>query len=197
MKKKILVTMICLSTALMLAACGKKEEEITTDTTTEAAEDTVADTEETLTVEEPKEDINEIAVFKEDSATNDTRIKSFDEFSDEEFAKFVNDGQELINSRRSCTEVSLVKGILCGRNDDDNVNNDILLFYECTLEDGAVRYTVVEFVRAFSTDENNNIDVHFSRGNNPMSFNTLEEAVVRYTNKESSPHIVIFEEKDF
>ena len=195
MKKKILVTMICLSTVLMFAACGKKEEEATTDTaTTEVTEDTVANTEETITVEEPKEEINEIAVFKEDSATNDTRIKSFDEFSDEEFAKFVNDGQELIKSRRSCTEVSLVKGILRGCSSDNNLTNDLILFYECKLEDGAIRYTAVEFVRAFSTDENNNIDVHFSMGNNPMSYKTLEEAV---ENELSIIDVVIFDEKDF
>lgn len=195
MKKKILVTMICLSTVLMFAACGKKEEEATTDTaTTEVTEDTVANTEETITVEEPKEEINEIAVFKEDSATNDTRIKSFDEFSDEEFAKFVNDGLELIKSRKSCTEVSLVKGILLGRDNDDNLTNDLFLFYEYKSEEGSIGYVAVDFVRAFSTDENNNIDVHFSMGNNPMSYNTLEEAV---ENKTSNYNIVIFDEKDF
>ena len=194
MKKKILVTMICLSTVFMLAACGKKEEEATTDTaTTEVTEDTVADTEETITVEEPKEEINEIAVFKEDSATNDTRIKSFDEFSDEEFAKFVNDGLELIKSRKSCTEISLVKGILMGCSSDNNLTNDLILFYECKLEDGAIRYTAVDFVRAFSTD-GDKVDVHFSMGNNPMSYKTLEEAV---ENKLSIIDVVIFEEKDF
>lgn len=195
MKEKMISIILVLSLAVVtLVGCGKKEEETTTDTTTEVAEDTVENTEETLTVEEPKKEINEIAVFKEDSATNDTRIKSFDEFSDEEFAKFVNDGQELIKSRKSCTEVSLVKGILRGSDNDDNLTNDLLLFYEYKSQKGSIGYVAVDFVRAFSTDENNNIDVHFSMGNNPMSYNTLEEAV---ENKTSNPHIVVFEEKDF
>lgn len=195
MKKKILVTMICLSTVLMLAACGKKEEEITdTETnTTEVAEDTVTDTEENLTIEEPKEEINEIEVFTEDSATNDTRIKSFDEFSDEEFSEFVSDGQELISSRKSCTEISLVKGILLGRDNDDNLTNDLFLFYEYKSEDGSIGYAAVDFVRAFSTD-GNDVDVHFSMGNNPMFSKTLESVV---ENKTSTYNIVIFEEKDF
>lgn len=194
MKKKILVTMICLSTVLMFAACGKKEEEATTDTaTTEVTEDTVADTEETITVEEPKEEINEIEVFTEDSATNDTRIKSFDEFSDEEFSEFVSDGQELISSRKSCTEISLVKGILLGRDNDDNLTNDLFLFYEYKSEDGSIGYAAVDFVRAFSTD-GNDVDVHFSMGNNPMFSKTLESVV---ENKTSTYNIVIFEEKDF
>lgn len=194
MKKKILVTMICLSTVLMLAACGKKEEVTTTETnTTEVAEDTVTDTEENLTIEEPKEEINEIEVFTEDSATNDTRIKSFDEFSDEEFSEFVSDGQELISSRKSCTEISLVKGILLGRDNDDNLTNDLFLFYEYKSEDGSIGYAAVDFVRAFSTD-GNDVDVHFSMGNNPMFSKTLESVV---ENKTSTYNIVIFEEKDF
>lgn len=194
MKKKILVTMICLSTVLMLAACGKKEEITDTETTTtEVAEDTVTDTEGNLTIEEPKEEINEIEVFTEDSATNDTRIKSFDEFSDEEFSEFVSDGQELISSRKSCTEISLVKGILLGRDNDDNLTNDLFLFYEYKSEDGSIGYAAVDFVRAFSTDEND-VDVHFSMGNNPMFSKTLESVV---ENKTSTYNIVIFEEKDF
>lgn len=187
-KKNYLMMLVLSLIVVTLVGCGKKEEEATdTETaTTEVAEDTVADTEEkfvepTVIVEEPTEE--------------DTRVKSFDEFSEENLQNAIDVGAEHIKAIRQAEyrkEMRIAKGLLLGRTDDIK-SNPLVLFYECIAENGDVEYVSV----TMSTSAAMSGEIHdYEIQPAIWDYNSLEEGVAGKT-VEASASIIILDEKDF